>query len=145
MLGAPAWKGALPALVACVAACAAARADDDTPPEPPKQERIDAAVARGVKWLEKERKRDGSFGQGPGETALALLTLRHSGVKEDAKVCRRAAAYLERALPDGTVYGAGLGALALLSQNAKRHDGKIRELVGELVTAQCKNCQCTDA
>ena len=42
----------------------------------PSQAVVDKAVRRGVKWLKKEQKRDGSFGTMAGETALVLLALR---------------------------------------------------------------------
>ncbi len=109
----------------------------------PEQARIDAAVKRGVEWLRGEQKRRGDFGTGPGETALALLTLRHSGVAEDDRACRRAASFLERELPDGTVYGASLGALALIAMDVNKHENKIRELAEDLAGAQCKNGQWT--
>ncbi len=111
------------------------------PPAAPAQDVVDAAVARGVAWLRGEQKRDGSFGQGPGETALALLALRHSGVEGDDDACRRAARRLEHELPDGTVYGAALGAVALLAQDARLHRAKVAELVDDLVAAQCANGQ----
>ncbi len=129
---------------------ASARAGEQRPPPPadgdadrPAQAVIDAAVARGVKWLRGEQKRDGSFGQGPGESALVLLALRHSGVPADDRACLRAARRLERELPDGTVYGAALGVLALLAQDEELHGPKVRELVADLVRAQCRNGQWT--
>jgi hypothetical protein len=117
-----------------LAACLAAERD-------PPQEAVDAAVHRGVAWLRREQKGSGVFGAGPGETALALLALRHSGVPADDAACRRAARYLERSLPDGTVYGAALGILALLEQDAGRHRGRIEKLVGHLAKGQCRNGQ----
>jgi len=135
--------------VLLIASFAAAGGDASPEPEPaderPAQATIDGAVERGIAWLRREQKRDGSFGQGPGETALSLLTLRHSGVAADDRACKRAARYLERDLPDGTVYGAALGALSLLSQNPVLHQSKIEELVSDLVAAQCKNGQWTYA
>ena len=118
-----------------------APADTVQPADAPAQETIDAAVERGVRWLRGEQKRDGAFGQGPGETALALLTLRHCGVAADDRACERAARHLERNLPDGTVYGAALGAVALLEQDARLHEAKIAALVEDLVDAQCENGQ----
>jgi hypothetical protein len=141
----------VPALL-LVAPLLAARAGDDAPPPPaggesarPAQPAIDAAVRRGVAWLRDEQKRDGSFGQGPGETGLSLLALRHSGVPADDRACLRAARYLERELPDGTVYGAALGVLALIAQDEDLHGSKIEELTGDLVRAQCENGQWTYA
>lgn len=111
----------------------------------PAQAVVDAAVERGVAWLRDEQKRDGSFGQGPGETALVLLALRHSGVAAGDRACLRAAQALERSLPDGTVYGAALGVLALLAQDVGLHRAKVVELVDDLVRAQCENGQWTYA
>jgi hypothetical protein len=129
-----------------------ARADDgDAVPEAqdgdrrPPTSKIDAAVERGIAWLRKEQKRDGSFGQGPGETALVLLTMRHSAVPPTDRANTRAARYLERDLPDGTVYGAALGALSLLAQDPVLHRAKVEELVEDLVAAQCENGQWTYA
>ena len=143
----------LPFALGVVLIVAPAAADEEraAPPaaepgdERPPLTEVDAAVARGVKWLRKEQKRDGSFGQGPGETALSLLTLRHSGVEKDDRACSRAARFLERELPDGTVYGAALGTLALLAQDPVLHRNKVEELLSDLVEAQCKNGQWTYA
>jgi len=101
---------------------------------------VSKAVGRGVAWLKKQQS-GGEFGSGPGETALALLALRHSGLPAGDKACTRAAKSLERSLPDGTVYGAALGTLALLEQDRKTHLKKIRKLVGHLAQGQCKNGQ----
>ncbi len=137
-------------IVVVVAACAAALpvtgvAEDDSPaiakPAAPRRSEIDAAVARGVKWLKKEQSPDGSFGSQPGETALALLALRHSGVAADDPACLRAAASLERELPDGTVYGASLGVVALLAHEPRRHREKAASLAADLVRALCENGQ----
>lgn len=111
-------------------------------PEPVlEQATVNEVVRRGVRWLRKEQKRDGAFGVHAGETALCLLALRHSGVEAEDRACLRAAARLERELPDGTVYGAAIGVVALLAQSPGAHDEKIRELVQELVAAQCNNGQ----
>ncbi|MDH3592892.1 MAG: terpene cyclase/mutase family protein, partial [Planctomycetota bacterium] len=72
---------------------------------------------------------------------LALLALRHSGELASSKTCARAAKYLERKLPDGTVYGAALGVLALLEQDPGAHREKIVQLVAALVAGQCDNGQ----
>jgi len=111
----------------------------------PAAEAVDAAVARGVVWLRKEQKGNGAFGSSPGETALALMALRHSGVPSADKACTKAARSLERALPDGTVYGAALGTLALLEQDASAHRGEIEKLVKALAGGQCRNGQWTYA
>ena len=107
--------------------------------------KVDAAIARGVKWLRKQQEADGSFGSGPGETALALMALRHSRVPATDRGCERAAAALERALPDGTVYGAALGTLALLAQSPERHRAEVTALVRHLERGQCRNGQWTYA
>ena len=106
---------------------------------------VRSAVVRAVKRLRKEQKRDGSFGTMPGETALALLTLRDARVPADDKACRRAASNLERSLPDGSVYGAAIGIVALLEQNPRLHDSKVRELLADVISGQCKNGQWTYA
>lgn len=133
-----------------VAACVAALsgrgdAGDVQPtvarPEAPRRAEIDAAVARGVAWLRKEQSPDGSFGSQPGETALALLALRHSGVATDDPACLRAAASLCRDLPDDTTYGASLGVVALLAAEPRRHREKVAALVSDIVRAQCGNGQ----
>jgi hypothetical protein len=131
---------------ACVAALAArGDAEDAAPtitrPEAPRRAEIDAAVARGVKWLRKEQSPDGSFGSQPGETALCLLALRHGGVAADDPSCLRAAASVERDLSDDTTYGASLGVVALLAQEPRRHREKAAALVADLVRAQCVNGQ----
>jgi hypothetical protein len=119
-----------------------ARAGGDTAPEAPSDPpQVDAAVARGVKWLRGEQDAGGGFGSQPGETALALLALRHSGVPAADHACARAAARLARQLPDGTVYGAALGILALLEQGG--HQEEVERLVKDLVRGQCRNGQWT--
>ena len=111
-----------------------------------EESEVDKAFARGVAWLRKEQKKqDGSFGSGAGETALALLALRHCGVPASDTACTRAAGWLERELPDGTVYGAALGTLALLAQSPERHREEIRKLVDHLIKGQCRNGQWTYA
>ncbi|MGQ0615110.1 MAG: prenyltransferase/squalene oxidase repeat-containing protein [Planctomycetaceae bacterium] len=109
------------------------------------EEAADGAIARGASWLRGEQSADGSFGQGAGETALALLALRHSGAPAGERACLRAAARLERLLPDGTVYGASLGILALLAQDRARHQATVARLVADLVAGQCRNGQWTYA
>ena len=106
-------------------------------------EAVAAAVQRGVRWLRREQKPNGELGTGSGETALALLALRHSGTPATDPACQKAAQRLERVLPDGTVYGAALGVLALLAQNPEAHQPKIRRLVGQLASGQCRNGQWT--
>jgi hypothetical protein len=102
---------------------------------------VDAAVKKGVKWLRAEQDAAGGFGSGPGETALALLALRHSGVPALDPACARAAARLARQLPDGTTYGAALGILALLEQGGNSEE--VERLVKDLVRGQCRNGQWT--
>jgi hypothetical protein len=134
------------ALCAVPCALAASRAEEGRPAavvdaRPPAQEEVDAAVRRGVAWLRGEQEQDGAFGPQAGETALALLALRHSGVAEDDAACRRAAARLLRDLPDGTSYGASLGLVALLGQEGAPAREKAAALAGDLVRAQCENGQ----
>ncbi len=122
----------------------AARAGGDTAPAaPPDPPGVDEAVAKGVKWLRAEQDPGGGFGTGPGETALALLALRHSGVPAMDPACARAATRLARQLPDGTVYGAALGIMALLEHDPAGHKKKIERLVKDLVGGQCRNGQWT--
>ncbi len=124
-------------------ALAARAGGDAAPAAPPDPEEVDAAVAKGVKWLRAEQDAGGGFGTGPGETALALLALRHSGVPAMDRACVRAATRLARQLPDGTVYGAALGILALLEQG--EHRKEVERLVQDLVRGQCRNGQWTYA
>lgn len=105
------------------------------------QTEIDAAVARGMKWLLSEQKGDGSFGSVAGETALALWAIRHSGVARDDSAALRAAQHLERELPDGTAYGNGLGICALLAQDPVKHKDRIGRIIAQLVKGQCENGQ----
>ncbi|MHC4958706.1 MAG: prenyltransferase/squalene oxidase repeat-containing protein [Planctomycetota bacterium] len=105
------------------------------------QPEIDDAVRRGVAWLRKEQDANGQLGSNAGETALGLLALRHSGVPAADPGCVKAAKHLERALPDGSVYGAALGTLALLAQSPERHRKEIAKLVAHLVRGQCRNGQ----
>ena len=111
----------------------------------PNEDDVRTAVGRGVGWLRKEQKANGAFGTNAGETALALMALRHSGVPAADRACTKAARNLERALPDGTVYGAALGVLALLAQSPERHKKEIATLVRHLVSGQCRNGQWTYA
>ncbi len=124
---------------------ATTRAEDPppaaAPTEPPTPAKIDAAVARGVAWLRSEQKPDGRFGSQPGETALALMALRHSGVPATDRACLRAAKMLSRDLPDGESYSASFAICALLAQDPKAHAPTIRLLVDDLVRAQCENGQ----
>jgi len=115
-------------------------------PGVPGVQGVPEAVQRGVAWLRREQEPNGRFGSGPGETALVLLALRHSGVRAGDKRCEYAARYLMRALPDGTVYGAALGILALLEQpRTPRHRHAIETLAKHLARGQCRNGQWTYA
>ena len=51
----------------------------------------DGAIRRGLGWLRQQQSADGSFGSQPGQTALALLALRHSRVPASDRACVRAA------------------------------------------------------
>jgi len=107
----------------------------------PGDKAVNEAISRGVAWLRKEQSANGEFGTGAGETALGLMALRHSRVPAADKACMKAARFLERALPDGKVYGAALGAMALLAQSPERHRKEITKLIDLLVDAQCRNGQ----
>ena len=107
----------------------------------PSRKEVRAAVSRAVGWLRKAQGRGGAFGSQPGETALALMALRHSGVPASDPACLHAAKRLERDLPDGQCYSAALGTLALLAQSPERHRKTIRKLVDSIVRGQCKNGQ----
>jgi hypothetical protein len=111
----------------------------------PLAEEVDRAIRGGVSWLRTEQKADGAFGANPGETALALMALRHCGVPAADRACEKAARELVRALPDGSVYGAALGVLALLAQDPREHREEIAKLVAHLVRGQCRNGQWTYA
>jgi hypothetical protein len=132
--------------LACGLLVSALAGGEERPPDPPKIAAADvnAAVARGVAWLRGEQEPTGGFG-GPGETALALLALRHSGVPAADPACTRAAKRLERQLPDGSVYGAALGVLALAEQDPAAHRKEIERLVADLARGQCRNGQWTYA
>ncbi len=112
---------------------------------PPEQARVDGALARAVVWLRGEQDARGGYGANPGECALALLALRHAGVPADDPACARAAAHLRRELPDGTVYGAALGVLALLAHSPEAHRDRVRLLLDHLAKGQCENGQWTYA
>jgi len=126
-------------------------AGDPSPPDggaaggAPSEDAIRSAVGRGVAWLRREQAGDGSFGTSAGETALALFALRHSGVPATDDACASAARRLARVLPDGTVYGAALGTLALLSQDRVAHRDEVAGLVRHLARGQCRNGQWTYA
>jgi hypothetical protein len=132
-------------LCLCLAALATRAGGDTAPRTPPDAPGVDAAVAKGVRWLRAEQDPDGRFGTNPGETALALMALRHSGVPAADPACQRAAARLLRQLPDGTVYGAALGILALLEQDPAAHRKEVERLLRDLARGQCRNGQWTYA
>ncbi len=96
------------------------------PKSPPRsgefQKRVDDAVDRGIAWLRKQQKEDGSYFTkwGEGETALALLALRAGGVPGDDPQILRGLDRLRRAYPTkmrfeggNTTYGVSLTLLAL--------------------------------
>jgi len=129
-------------LLGCLAL--AVRAGGDTAPGAPHDPKgVDEAVAKGVTWLRMQQDAGGGFGTNPGETALGLLALRHSGVSAEDSACKRAAARLVRQLPDGTVYGAALGVMALLEQDPVEHRKEVEGLLKDLVRGQCRNGQWT--
>ncbi len=111
----------------------------------PEQSRVDSALARAVAWLRGQQDARGGYGTNSGECALALLALRHAGVAPGDPACAKAAAHLVRALPDGTVYGAALGVLALLAHGPEAHREEIDLLLDHLAKGQCRNGQWTYA
>jgi len=127
----------------CVLSVFGLIAHADTPPR--REDAVAAAVKKGVHWLRTEQKGNGEWGTNAGETALALMAMRHSGVAPTDRACKRAARFLERELPDGTVYGAALGTIALLAQGPEEHAKTVRKLVEHLIEGQCKNGQWTYA
>lgn len=110
-------------------------------PEDPPQREIDAAVERGVKFLRAQQDGDGGFGTTAGETGLALWALRHCGVPKNDPAVVRAAARLERDIPDGNTYGTSLGICGLLAHDLPKHRERIQKAVDALVRGQCDNGQ----
>lgn len=78
--------------------------------------RVSGAVARGVEWLKKHQKKDGTFARRDdahrfGKSALAALALVHSGVRRTDPHLRKTLAYLRKNYesllkPDGFAEGA---------------------------------------
>lgn len=81
---------------------------------------LQGAIAKGIAWLEKQQKADGSFAnpasdtaasEHPALTALPILALQHdsAGAAAHAKALQQAYAYLRsKVQPDGGIYQKGL-------------------------------------
>ncbi|RKY22068.1 MAG: hypothetical protein DRQ55_02130 [Planctomycetota bacterium] len=103
---------------------------------------VNAAIARGVEVLRTAQRDDGSFAelarnhghviQYPmGTTALALYTLRKSGLRADDPAITRALSYLDE-LPLLKTYSVASYVFALASLHDPAHDARITRLAGWL-------------
>jgi hypothetical protein len=85
---------------------------------PPSKREIDAAIMKGVEWLLKQQKPDGSFdgiysgSYGMGNTALCLLALLKCGVRRDHPSIRKGFDYALK-LPFTHVYSVSIMIMAI--------------------------------
>ena len=102
------------------------------------QERINAAIDRGVRRVLEQQERDGSWKQHQdrhvvGQTALSLFTLIKAGVPRSDEAVRRALAFI-RAHPADTTYGLSSVIMALCAMDPEEHRDEIEEGVEQLIS-----------
>lgn len=105
-------------------------------------EDIEKAIEAGIKYLKSQQKPDGSFNGGTGPTALAVMALKYTGVKDNDQAVEKAIAYLLKQ-PCKRTYESALIAIALQMTNSKGHEkdyrNKLQEARDYLVSAQLEN------
>jgi hypothetical protein len=104
------------------------------------QERVNAAIDRGMEYLLATQQRDGSWGFKAGEfpsgqTALSIYTLLKSGLPGNHVAIQRGVAYLRAHSPQRT-YAIGCALLALCALGGEEHREWTEDLVAELLAAQ---------
>lgn len=114
------------------------------------QKEVDAAIERGIGWLRKEQKPDGSFppwyDQVTGQTALALLTLAECGVAREDADLERGMSFLETKTPTRT-YEQALSLMAIeraytpIAEEALLRSGRISARVRNLPPARRAWCE----
>jgi hypothetical protein len=105
--------------------------------------RTGAAVRRGVQYLLAEQRPDGSWSGVEGKTALALLALHRSGIREGHKRFDRGLRWLLAHRNKLATYGTALTILVLCEVSPTEHRETIRKLALRLVLGQCTNGQWT--
>jgi len=100
------------------------------------QTKVNNAIARGVDFLVRQQRLDGSWAGHQdtyrnGQTALSLYALLKSGVSSKHQSVRRAVAFLRSGTPRRT-YETACQILALLALDDRSHEEWIQELVDRL-------------
>jgi hypothetical protein len=107
----------------------------------PKPAEVDRSMDRGIAYLRKKQKGDGSWQRDVGFTGLTLYALAHAGVTVEDKAVKRGARWLVASLARPRTYDASLAIMALATLDRKAHAKRIARLASLLETGQCKNGQ----
>jgi Prenyltransferase and squalene oxidase repeat len=128
------------AIALCLLLLAAPARGEDEPVDP-FDASVSAAIAKGVAYLTKDRKSDGSWAGDEGHTALALLALHRSGVRRGTPVFDRGLAWLLARRKGLGTYATSMTIMVLVEDSPTKHRKIIRRLALNLVLAQCSNGQ----
>jgi len=109
-------------------------------PEPSIEAKL---MARGVAFLKKEQKSDGSFKRDTGMTAFCLYALAHAGLDREDKAFERGLRWLLANQARPGTYSSSLTIMALFTLDPvlfKKHIGRLAKLIAR---GQCENGQWT--
>ncbi|MHC4472067.1 MAG: prenyltransferase/squalene oxidase repeat-containing protein [Planctomycetota bacterium] len=109
--------------------------------EAPDRAAVERALDRGVAYLRKKQKGDGSWQRDVGYTGLVLYALAHAGADPDDKAVRRGTRWLVASLARPRTYDASLAIMALATLDRKGQKKRIARLASLLEIGQCKNGQ----
>lgn len=105
-------------------------------------EQVNAAISRGVGFLEKQQRPDGAWFEYPsqigGSTALCTMALLSSGRTANDASVKRALAYLEKLPNAESTYNSSLMIMAFVQADARKYSLKIQRLALELAARQMR-------
>jgi hypothetical protein len=115
--------------------------------EEAEAKRVRAAVARGVAYLKREQRPDGTWESGilgtthpAGVTSLVLLALLEAGVSTDDRAVTQALAFLEKQRPDHT-YVLSLQTLVFCKVGARKYPDLIRRNAERLLVGRRRDAR----
>jgi hypothetical protein len=116
---------------------------EEKPPDPLEAPTAQA-VEKGVAYLLSEQERNGSWSGEAGPTALVLLALHRSGLREGHPRFDRGLRWLRHST-DGRdrTYETSLRLMLLVEVDPRKHRRRIQKLALRLVMSQCLNGQWT--
>ncbi len=115
--------------------------------EEAETKRVRAAVARGVDYLKREQRPDGTWESGifstthpAGVTSMVVLALLEAGVGTDDRAVAQALKFLEKQRPDHT-YVLSLQTLVLCKTGVKRYAGLIQQNAERLLIGRRRDAR----